>query len=123
MSAEPEPISLYLKIFGSLLVLTALTVIMAYIDFGMLNIVITLAIAGLKTALILLFFMHLRHSIHLAKVFTGVGFLWLVLMVGILMSDYMTRNYDNRDTDSSWIQEDASHYLVPKNLGKPEFHS
>lgn len=123
MSAHPEPIALYLKIFAALLILTAITVVTAYIDFGILNIVITLAIAGLKTVLILLFFMHLRHSHHLVKAFTGVGFLWLGLMVAILMSDYLTRSYDHRDTEPSWIQEDARHYLVPKKLATPEHHS
>ncbi len=119
MHAEAEPISVYLKIFAALIVLTAITVGTAYVDFGVFNIIITIVIAGVKTALILLFFMHLRHSMNLVKIFAGAGFLWLVLLLGILMSDYLTRNWDTSTLGPSWITESPEHYLVPKGTGEP----
>ena len=109
---KPEPISLYVKVFLALAFLTVLTAVTAYIDFGMWNIVITIGIAGLKTTLILLFFMHVRHSIHLVRIFVGAGLIWLVLLLGILMSDYATRHWDDSTQGPSWITEKAGHYLA-----------
>lgn len=115
MNRAPESSAYYFKAFGILILLTIVTVMTAYVDLGIFNIVVTLAIAGIKTALILLFFMHVRHSQNLVKIFVVVGLLWVVLFVGILMSDYLTRQWDFRDDSPSWITEKASHYLVPKS--------
>ncbi|OIO37517.1 MAG: hypothetical protein AUJ72_04400 [Candidatus Omnitrophica bacterium CG1_02_46_14] len=109
-----EPLKNYFIVFVCLIVLTLATVTMAYVDLGVLNIVITLAIAGIKTTLILLFFMHVRHSMNLVKIFLVTGFLWVILLVGILMSDYLTRRWDFKENTPTWITEKASHYLVPK---------
>ena len=109
-----EPIKNYFIVFAILIALTGLTTTMAYIDLGMFNIVITLMIAGIKTTLILLFFMHVRHSVNLVRVFLVTGFIWMALLLGILMSDYMTRQWDFNKNTPSWITEDANHYLVPK---------
>ena len=52
----------YLAIFLALMVLTALTTGISFIDLGVFNAVIALAIACLKASLVVLFFMHIHYS-------------------------------------------------------------
>jgi cytochrome c oxidase subunit 4 len=83
----------YYVIFGALMVLTALTVWVANIDLGSekLNTVVALAIAVTKAMLVVLYFMHVRYSSRLTWVVVAGGFLWLMIMVGLTLSDYLSR--------------------------------
>jgi cytochrome c oxidase subunit 4 len=87
------PIRLYLTIFAALLVGTAVTVAVAFFDFGAMNNVIMLAIAITKALLVVLFFMHVRWGTRLTWVVAGAGFFWLLILFTITMSDYMTRGW------------------------------
>jgi cytochrome c oxidase subunit 4 len=86
---------LYFVIFGALMALTAITVVAANIDLGSekLNTVVALAIAVTKAVLVVLYFMHVRYSSRLTWVVVAGGFLWLIIMVGLTMSDYLTRGF------------------------------
>ena len=53
------PLWLLAAVFAALLVLTCLTVAVAQVDLGNLNLYLAMAIATLKAALVVLFFMHL----------------------------------------------------------------
>jgi cytochrome c oxidase subunit 4 len=83
----------YFVIFGALMVLTALTVWVANIDLGSekINTVVALAIAVTKAMLVVLYFMHVRYSSRLTWVVVAGGFLWLLIMVGLTLSDYLSR--------------------------------
>jgi cytochrome c oxidase subunit IV len=83
----------YFVIFGALMVLTALTVWVANIDLGSekLNTVVALVIAVTKAMLVVLYFMHVRYSSRLTWVVVAGGFLWLLIMVGLTLSDYLSR--------------------------------
>jgi cytochrome c oxidase subunit IV len=85
---------MYFVIFGALMVLTIITVIAANIDLGSekLNTIVALAIAVTKAVLVILFFMHVRYSSRLTWVVVAGGFLWLFIMVGLTMSDYLSRD-------------------------------
>ena len=87
------PVSLYLTIFGALIVGTIITVVVAFFDFGFLNNVIMLAIACTKALLVILFFMHVRWSSRLTWVVAGAGFFWLLILFVLTMSDYMSRGW------------------------------
>jgi caa(3)-type oxidase subunit IV len=63
----------------------------AYIDLGVFSPVAALSIAILKAVLIMLFFMHLRHSPKLTWIFALLGILWLMILFGITMADYLSR--------------------------------
>ncbi len=84
---------IYFAIFGALMVLTAITVFAANVDPGSekLNTIVALAIAVTKAMLVILFFMHVRYSSRLTWVVVAGGFLWLLIMVGLTMSDYLSR--------------------------------
>jgi cytochrome c oxidase subunit IV len=86
------PKNLYFMIFGALMVLTAITVSLAYVNLGQLNIVVALAVAIVKASLVVMFFMHLKYESPLTKVVLGAGVFWLVLLLGIIM-DYVTRSW------------------------------
>jgi cytochrome c oxidase subunit 4 len=81
----------YIVIGSALLVLTATTVGVSYIDLGPLNPVIALAIAVLKMTLVILFFMHVKYSSRLTKLTVGAGFFTFLVLVGMTLADYFTR--------------------------------
>jgi cytochrome c oxidase subunit 4 len=91
MTSYIAPVKLYLTVFAALLVLLVMTVAANYIPLGRLNVVIALTIAIAKTFLVMLFFMHVRHSGRLIWIYVGVGFFWLALLLALTMSDFLTR--------------------------------
>jgi cytochrome c oxidase subunit 4 len=85
------PVSLYVKVFVALLVGTGLTVLAAKFDLGLLNNYVAMGIAVTKAMLVLVFFMDLRHSTRMTVLTATAGFFWLVLMIGMFLTDYLTR--------------------------------
>ena len=81
----------YYAVFGVLFVGTILTYVVAKIDLGIWNPVIALAIACTKATLVVLFFMHVRYSSKLTKLTVAAGFFWLMLLISLSLSDYLTR--------------------------------
>ena len=82
---------IYYMIFAALLVLTAVTVGVAFVNFGPLNNIIAMGIAVLKATLVVLYFMHVKYSSRLVKIVVVAGFFWLAIMVLFTGSDYVTR--------------------------------
>lgn len=89
--APVVPVSTYIAIFASLLVLTLLTYVVATYDFGFLNTPIALAVALLKASLVVIYFMGLRYNTPLTKVVAVGGFFWLFILFGLTLNDYLTR--------------------------------
>ena len=84
----------YLAIFGALMVGTAATVVVAFIDLGgQFNTVVALTIAVIKATLVVLYFMHVRYSSRLTWVIVGSGLFWLGIMFALTLSDYLTRGW------------------------------
>ena len=81
----------YFLVFGALLVPTLTTTGVAFLNLGPLNTPVAVAIAMAKAALVMIYFMHLRHSTFLTRVFAGAGLLWLLHFIIFTMSDYLTR--------------------------------
>ncbi len=79
----------------ALLGLLALTIAASYINLGALNSIVSAAIsvASTSTALILLFYMHVRRIKPLLWAFVGAGFFWLGIMVALAFSDFLTRGW------------------------------
>ncbi|HYD48646.1 MAG TPA: cytochrome C oxidase subunit IV family protein [Terriglobales bacterium] len=85
------PLSVYLGIFGTLMVLTGVTVFVAFQDLGVFNNLVALSIAIFKATLVLLYFMHLRYGPAMNRVLVVVAGLFLVIMMTVTLSDYFTR--------------------------------
>jgi cytochrome c oxidase subunit 4 len=83
--------SLYVGIFLTLLVLTGVTTGVSFVDLGVFNAVIALAIACLKASLVVLFFMHLHYSSRLLKLTVASGLFTFCLLLSLTMSDYISR--------------------------------
>ena len=91
MSGHVVSTKLYFTIFFTLLVLTGITVAVAFLDLGPLNTVAALGIAVLKATLVLLYFRHLRYSDRLTSLVIGASFVWLAILIGLTLSDFVTR--------------------------------
>ena len=80
-------------IFGALMVGTVITVMAAFVDLGVLNFPVALAIAVTKATLVVLFFMHVKYSSQLTKLFVGMAFFFLVVLFALTLSDYLSRGF------------------------------
>ena len=80
-------------VFASLLVGTAITYFVSFVNMGALNTPVALAIAVTKASLVVLFFMGVRWNTPLTKVIAVSGFLWLLILFGLGMSDYLSRSW------------------------------
>ena len=89
---HPTP-GLYLLILAALVVGTCLTWGIAFVDLGIFNPVVALTIAVIKAVLVILFFMHVFYSSKLTKLTIAAGFFWLLIMITMSLSDYLTRHF------------------------------
>lgn len=90
MSEHIIPTRLYYVIYLVLMVCTALTVGVAYLDLGAFNTVAALAIAIFKAVLVILFFMHVKYSSRLTWAVVAGGVFWFLILLTII-GDYLTR--------------------------------
>ncbi len=106
MSAHVVPVKIYVLVFLALIALTGLTTGVAFVNLGPFNTVAALAIAVCKMLLVILFFMHVRHSSHLTKIVVVAGFFWLLILISLTLSDFRTRDWT--PTPSGWETSQAS---------------
>ncbi|HEY6517327.1 MAG TPA: cytochrome C oxidase subunit IV family protein [Steroidobacteraceae bacterium] len=64
----------------------------AYIPMGRFNSIVCVTIAFIQALLVWTFFMRLRWSGVLVRLIAAVGVLWLLLLLGLSLTDYLTRN-------------------------------
>jgi cytochrome c oxidase subunit IV len=93
MSGHISPKTTYYAIFGALIMLTTITVVVAFINLGSLNFPVALGIAILKATLVVLFFMHVKYSSRLTKLICGTAFFFLMILFGLTLSDYLSRGW------------------------------
>ena len=91
-------LKVYIIVFFTLLLMTAITIITAQYDFGSFNIILALLIASFKSSLVLLFFMHLYYDNKINLAFIIGSVLFLAIFIGITMIDTNQRTilYDIR---------------------------
>jgi cytochrome c oxidase subunit 4 len=85
------PKSMYYTIFGILMVMTGLTVFAAFHHLGVFNFPVAIGIAITKATLVVLFFMHAKYSSRLTKLFVGMSFFFLIILLSLTLTDYMSR--------------------------------
>lgn len=91
MAAPVSSTRAYYTVCALLLFCTYLTVQLAYLDLGVFHLATALVIAGFKALLVVLFFMHMRESDQLTKTVAMAGLFWFALLIGITLTDYLTR--------------------------------
>jgi cytochrome c oxidase subunit 4 len=85
------PPRVYVTIFLVLMVLTAVTTAIAYVDLGILNVVFMLGIAVTKATLVVLWFMHARWSSAITRLVIGITILFLGLLIVPIAHDMVLR--------------------------------
>ncbi len=94
MSAHPEHIASrrsLVVVWLALMALLALTAGSALVHLGWLNVTINLAISVAKTLLVAAFYMHLRNREPWLRVVAATGVVWLAMLIGLGLADYLTR--------------------------------
>lgn len=74
-----------------LMILLALTVLAAHAPLGSFKTATSLAIAGIKVALIAVVFMRLDRSSNLVRLTAGAGVIWASFLFLLAGADYLTR--------------------------------
>jgi cytochrome c oxidase subunit IV len=102
------PVKTYLAVITTLLALTAITVWAAFQDFGALNGPVALAIAAIKTMLVVTIFMHLKYSARIIWLFAASGVVFLLVMIAFVVGDiagrplqYRARTWENPPVDAT----------------------
>ena len=90
----------YLTIFSILLVLTAVTVWVAFLELGPLNTPVAMAIASVKAIVVILYFMHLKFSPGQTKLAAAAAIFWLLILLIVTFFDYVGRTW--QDNPVGW---------------------
>ena len=107
----------YISVGIALLILTAVTVSISFIDLGGWNAIVALAIASVKALLVAFIFMHLLYDKKIYLVIFTTAILFLTIFIAFTMFDILTRGalypisdgpiksdaiiYDRSDTDTT----------------------
>lgn len=95
-----SPVSSYVKVFGALLVLTALTYGVSYMDLGNASLPVAMIVAFAKASLVCMYFMHLKYDDR----YNVFVFISTILFVGIFFTftifDLMQRDAVNPEQDT-----------------------
>jgi cytochrome c oxidase subunit 4 len=88
-----DNVGTYAVVFLALIAATVLTTAVAFVDLGPFSVVVALAIAVCKMLLVVLFFMHVRHSTKLTKLVLAGGILWFFILIGMTYTDFGSRTW------------------------------
>jgi cytochrome c oxidase subunit 4 len=92
--AKHPSIETLVAVFVALLALLGATVAVAEVDLGgPWNFAAAFAIASVKAALIIWFFMNIRYSTPLSRLVAFAGLFWLAIMFALTFADYLTRGW------------------------------
>lgn len=93
MAEHRQPtLATYYAVFAGLLALTALTVGLSFLRLEPVwHLILGLVIASAKAGLVILIFMHVYYSTRLTWLVALGGLFWLGILLGLTMSDYLTR--------------------------------
>ena len=97
MAHEIVPAKVYVRSFALLMALLVLTVGASFVNLGPFNVAAALAISVAKALVIILFFMEVRYSRPLTWLFAAAGFIWLLLLLVFIQSDYRTRGWSGQN--------------------------
>jgi cytochrome c oxidase subunit 4 len=84
---------IYVGVFLTLMVMTAITTAVSGVELGPWNTVVALGIAVFKATLVVLFFMHVKYSPRLTAAVIAGGIFWLVILIALTFSDFATRGW------------------------------
>jgi cytochrome c oxidase subunit 4 len=92
---ETHSKAFYIGIGATLIGLTVVTALVAFVNLGPFNPVVALLIATIKATLVILFFMHVKGASE--KLTAGIvvsGFFFLLILLALSLADYLTRSWN-----------------------------
>ena len=114
------PLKAYLGVFGALLVLTVLTVLVSEANLGAFGLPIAMAVAAIKAAFVIGFFMHLKYDTRFHSfVFFGtlifIGIFFLLTFADVHTRGMMSKEWDNKTLahDKGWLTPPEPLLMVP----------
>lgn len=107
------PLKIYFGVAGALLFLTVVTVAVSYVDFGVFNMVIAMAIAATKASLVALVFMHLYWDNKLYLTIFVMSILMLAIFIVITLFDTLRRGDIYEQVGKPYKQEATIYQTAP----------
>jgi cytochrome c oxidase subunit 4 len=95
---------IYVAVFISLSIFTIATYSIAKIDLGPFNALVAIVIAMIKSLLVILFFMHVKYSPKMTKVTLISGFFFLLILLSLSMTDYISRPWTGPTSGNRGVQ-------------------
>ncbi len=92
MTHQITPVRTLVGIWAILLALALTTVLVSFVNLGPFSFIAAIGIAVLKAALVAWFFMNVRHTKGLTRIFVIAGLVWLGIMLSFTLTDYLTRS-------------------------------
>lgn len=77
----------FVSVWAALMALTGVTIWVAGIDLGFMNVAVALTIASIKASLVIFFFMHLKYENLTFKLMVLVAFVILAIFIGLTFFD------------------------------------
>ncbi len=112
MSDAHIPKKTYWIVFAILMILLVLTVAVAYVHIDpTMAIIVAMLIATIKAVLVILYFMHVKINSRLVQLFVVTGFLFLAILIGITLTDFKTRSWEQEG-----YQEKVDRYTSPYDV-------
>ncbi|MGD1092751.1 MAG: cytochrome C oxidase subunit IV family protein [Bryobacteraceae bacterium] len=93
MTHQVVPVKTYALVFAALLTLTVTTVAVSKLELGEYNFICAMTIAVIKGTLVVMFFMDVRRSSSMTKLFVCAGLFWLAILLVFVLSDYLSRGW------------------------------
>lgn len=109
-----HPVRMYVFAALALTVLMLLTIWASTVQFPggvVVNNIVALTIATAKLSIVVMWFMHVKFSTSLTKLFAYLGFVWMFLL-GLIWVDYFFRSYE---PVPSWTGRQES--ALPRKVG------
>jgi cytochrome c oxidase subunit 4 len=91
MSEPITSVKTFTSVWIALLILTGVTVAVAFLNLGSFSVVVALVIATIKSLLVALFFMEVRYSPAITRIVIVAGLLWLSIMLLLSLTDFASR--------------------------------
>lgn len=98
-------LKVYMGVYGALLVLTVVTVGVSFAGLGKLSIPVAMAVAVVKAALVVGYFMHLKYETRLHSLVFFSSFIFLAIFFSLTMFDLAFRGGSVRETGNAVYEE------------------